>query len=429
MNDELDLDQKAVDELLATANKELSGLDTPPTTSTSPPEASEPAPPAQAIAPLPTKNSPRLFFRTLKQHLTKKIVLGIFLLFALVIGFSAYLGLKMADHHNASQPPLEKLTQLGITFEEKNLVTYAGRGDAEIVTAFLEAGMSANVVRPSDGWSPLIAACFYKRSDVVQLLLDQQATVNLQDKYGRTALMQATVMGAEDIVTLLLAYGANPNLQDVNGRTALMESYSKQYAQIAEILKNAGADPTLGPPKDVKLPPKLPFHPTKLQPVEEAPSPIAAESRLTVGKAGSIQIGMPLAELQKKYPSLTVREKYIDGTKKTIATLYINDQHNPTFELELSSGTLKLVSTISTDSEQFATDKQITVKSTVGDIRDQYTINDIKVINNSPFLVVKSIKMLFELDLSKDIIPTEWLATDDPTSIPSTTKIKRIVIY
>lgn len=434
MNNELELDQKAIDELLATANKELSaGLYSPASEIIAPRGSSiteELIAPLQAqqIA-LPIKDNLILFIMALKQHLTKKIVLAIFTLFALVIGIGAYLGYKMVDHNVASQTPLERLIQRGITFEEKHLVTYAGRGDKEIVNDFLNAGMSVNVVRVTDGWSPLISACFYKKSDIVKLLLDRQATVNLQDKYGKTALMQAAAMGAEDIVTMLLEYGANPNIQDNNGRTPLIEAYSKQHAKTSEILKSAGADPSLGPPKDSKLPPKLPLYPDKQLPVEELPSSIIQDNRLTLGKAGFIQIGMPLADIQKKYPSLTVSEKYVDGNKKSIATIYLNNKKNPSLELELSSGTLKLVSTISTYDEQFATDKQITIKSTVGDIRDQYTINDIKVINNSLFLVVKSMKMLFELDLSKGFIPTEWLNTGNPTSIPANTKIKRIVMY
>jgi len=138
---------------------------------------------------------------------------------------------------------------------------------------------------------------------------------------------------------------------------------------------------------------------------------------------------MSLADLQKKYPELTVTEKYVDGSKKTIATIFLNNRNLPSLEVELSRGTLKLVSTISIYDEKFSTDKQITIKSTVGDIRNQYTINDIKVIDNNLFLVVKSMKMLFELDLSKGFIPTEWLNTGNPTAIPDNTKIKRIVIY
>jgi len=433
MNNEQELDQAAIDELLATANKELSGLDAPDSETTAPQEpsiAEELIIPLQAQEIVPSiKNSPLPFIMILKQHLTKKIVLAIFILFAFVIGIGGYFGSTTADHTITAQTPLEKIIQRGITFEEKNFVIYAGRGDKEIVNAFLDAGMSVNVVRITDGWSPLISACFYKKSDIVQLLLDRQATINLQDRYGKTALMQATAMGAEDIVTMLLEYGANPNIQDNNGRTPLLEAYSKQYAKISEILKSAGAGSNSEPPKTSKAPPIPPSYPTKELLTESVPANITEENRLTVGAAGFVRIGMPLADLQKKYPSLTVSEKYVDGSKRTIATLYFNKQNNPSLELELSSGTLQLVSTISTYDEQFSTDKQITVKSTVGDIRDQYTINDIKVINNSLFLVVKSIKMLFELDLSKGFIPTEWLNTGNPTSIPANTKIKRIVIY
>ncbi|MBP2626773.1 MAG: Ankyrin repeat-containing protein [Firmicutes bacterium] len=431
MSNELELDQKAIDELLATANKELSGLVSPSTEITAPQEPSITEKLITPLQELPLKNSTQLFIMALKQHFTKKIALAIFLLFVLFISVGAFLGFKMANHNIvfASRTPLEKLIDLGITFEGKNFVAYAGRGDKEVVNAFLDAGMSVNAVRPTDGWSPLMSACFYKKSDIVELLLEKQATVNLQDKYGKTALIHATVMGAEDIVTMLLEYGANPNIQDNNGRTPLIEAYTKKYARISEILKSAGANPNVEPSKTLKIPPQPPLYPTKKLPIEALPDHIAQENHLTLGKAGFVQIGMPLADIQKKYPSLTVSEKYIDGNKKTIANIYFNNTNSPSLELELSSGTLKLVSTISIYDEQFSTDKQITIKSTVGDIRNQYTINDIKVINNSLFLVVKSIKMLFELDLSKGFVPTEWLNTGNPTSIPDNTNIKRIVIY
>jgi len=437
MRNELELDQKAIDELLATANKELLGQDALPSEITT---SQEPTITADVIAPLqavPTalpidmpiklslKNSTILFYTTLKQHLTKKIVLAIFCLLALFIGVGALLGYKLAGHNiaSASQTPLEKLIEMGIPFEEKTFVAYAGRGNKEIVNDFLEAGMSPNVVRVSDGWSPLMSACLYKKSDIVELLLAREATVNLQDKYGKTALMQATAMGAEDIVIMLLDHGANPNIQDNNGRTPLIEAYAKQHARISEILKNAGANSNIGSTKDLIL------YPTTEQPTQTSPANLTQENSLSVGKAGFVQIGMPLTDIQKNYPTLIVSEKYVDGSNKTIGNIYFNNQNNPSLELELSSGTLKLVSTISIYDAQFATDKQITTKSNVGDIRNQYTINDIKVINNSLFLVVKSIKMLFELDLNKGFIPTEWLNTGNLNSIPDNTKIKRIVIY
>ena len=192
--------------------------------------------------------------------------------------------------------------------------------------------------------------------------------------------------------------------------------------------ESAGANSTIKPPKTVKAPLSTPSI-TKELPIKALPATMNEKYRLTLGKVGFVKIGMSLSDIQKEYPSLTVSEKYVDGSKKAIATIHFNNQNSPSLELGLSSGTLHLISTISTYDEQFATDKQITIKSTVGDIRNQYTINDIKVIDHSLFLVVKSIKILFELDLSKGFIPTEWLNTGNITSIPSDTKIKRIVLY
>lgn len=433
MNNEIELDQKAIDELLATANQELSGLDTPRTEINKPQYRSATekliAPSQAQPTALPTKNAPLSLYKILKQHLTQKIALAIFCLFAFVIAIGALLGYQMAYHNSVAQTPLEKIIQQGITFEEKNFVTYAGFGDKEIVNAFVDAGMSVNVVRSSDGWSPLLSACFYKKTEIVKLLLERQSTVNLQDHYGKTALMQATTMGAEDIVIMLLEYGADPNIQDKNGRTALTEAYYKKQAKIAEILKNAGANPTIQPPKIVKDSSNPPETSTKQSPLAAVSTPAGEETLLSVGRAGFVQVGMSLADMQKKYPTLTVSEKYVDGAIKSIANIYLKDQNKPSLQLELSSGTLKLISTISIYDEKFSTDKQITIHSTVGDIRNQYTINDVKVIDNSLFLVVKSIKMLFELDLGKDFLPTEWLNTGNPNSIPSETKIKRIVIY
>ncbi|MBP2659137.1 MAG: Ankyrin repeat-containing protein, partial [Firmicutes bacterium] len=131
--------------------------------------------------------------------------------------------------------PLDKIVQQGITFEGKNLITYAGRGDEAIVLAFLDAGMDINTTRNTDGWTALTAASFYKKPEMVKLLLEKQAIVNVQDRSGKTPLMYAAAMGTEKITTLLLEAGANPNTQDKNGRTALMEAYSKQEAKIAEI--------------------------------------------------------------------------------------------------------------------------------------------------------------------------------------------------
>jgi|GEM_PF-679677 len=435
MNDEQGLDQQAIDSLLSDVSKELPELSVPETGTA---KAQAPSIPDQLVAPppeiqapqatLPAKNKFLFISKTLKEYATKKNVLVFLSLLIVVITSSAFLGYKNSQHSLESQDPLERITQRGITFEEKSFVNYAGRGDEAIVNAFLDAGMPVNVLRPTDGWSPLIAASFYKKTEVVKLLLEKQATVNLQDKYGKTALMQATAMGAEDIVKMLLEYGANPNLQDGIGRTALMEAYSKQQATIAEILKAAGADPAIQPTKPSATPPPLPATPKDL-PAIASPSSVGDETRLAVGKAGSVQIGMPLADIQKKYPTVTMSQKYVNGVKKTIATVYVNGPNNPSLELELSNSSLKLVSTISTSNDQFSTDKQISIKSTVGDIRNQYSISDVRVIDNVPYLLVRSMRMMFELDTTNQEALGNWLTTGEASAIPDDVKVKRIIIY
>lgn len=435
MNDQQGLDQQAIDDLLADASKSLPGLTPPEGDNTEPevPPVSDElvSPPPEETAPqtaLPAKNKFILFFKTLKQQITKKQVLTVVSLFLLVIGGSAFLGYKMTLQRITHLDPLEKIVQRGINFEEKNFVIYAGYGDKNIVNAFLDTGMSVDSLRATDGWSPLIAAAFYKKPEVVKILLEKEATVNLQDKYGKTALMQASAMGAEDIVTMLLNHGANPNLQDMNGRTALMEAYSKNQSKIAELLKAAGANPNIQPIKKSANPVIPPVTPKDL-PVAALPPGTNEESRLTVGKAGFVQIGMPLAEIQKKYPTVTLNQRYVNGVKKSVATVYLSGPDNPSLELELSNSNLKLVSTISAFDEKFSTDKQISIKSTVGEIRNQYSISDVKVIDNSLYLLVRSMRMLFELDIRREEILNEWLNTGNASAIPGDVKVKKIIIY
>jgi len=364
-----------------------------------------------------------------QQHLRKTIA-AVTLLFVLVIAVGGFLGYKREQQILTTPLSLERIIEMGITFEVKSLVAYAGRGDKDIVNAFLDAGMAINAPRSSDGWSALTAASFYKKPEIVQLLLEKHASVNIQDLNGKSPLMYAAAMGTEEIVTMLLEAGANPNIQDKNGRTALMEAYSKQEAKIAEILKNAGASTT--PPPTPKLEEST-ISPIKQLRKENTASPteslIAKEIRLTVGSAGLAQIGMPLEDLQKLYPTLILREEYINGNKIKTATVYLNGNAAPSLKIELSSGKIPLVSTINIYDSAFMTDKNITLNSTVGDIRNQYSLSEIRVIDNSLFLVVKSMRMLFELDMKNAAIPVEWLKTGNINAIPASTKITHMIMY
>ena len=412
------IDEAAIEELLAVANKELFA------------PQSEEAHADNDINQLSAERDKKnlVIAQILQQSHLKLKLLIIVLLFCSCIASGGYLGYQKGQQLLATPLPLDKIIKQGITFEEKNLVTYAGRGDKDVVIAFLDAGMDINAIRNTDGWTALTASSFYKKPDVVKLLLEKQATVNMQDTFGRTPLMYSAAMGAEEIVTMLLEAGANPNIQDNKGRTALMEAYSKQEAIIAEILKNAGAIHPLPTTTKIEERSAAPIK-SKIREeiISSSPSAIPEEIRLTTGRAGYVHIGMSLEDLQKIYPNLTLKEEYLNGSSERIATINL-DSSKPSLKLELSKGKIQLVSFINIYDARFSSDRNITLKSTVGDIRNQYFISDIRVIENSLYLVVKSMKMLFELDIN-DTSSIAWLENGDPNSIPPDTKITRIIMY
>lgn len=425
MDEEGVMNEAAIDELLAVANKELFA---PESTSAN----NEKIDPLSTIEDNlvkeipPTQKLPFLS-QLLQDAQIKKRFITILLLLCTCILTGGFWGYQAAQQAVEDTLSLDKMIQQGITFEGKNLITYAGRGNKPIVVAFLDAGMDINATRNTDGWTALTAASFYKQPEIVKLLLEKQALVNTQDRSGRTPLMYAAAVGTEEITTMLLEAGANPNMQDKNGRTALMEAYSKKEVTIAEILKNSGADPSFSTIIEKEAASDTLTSSTKKS--SPTSSSIPNEIRMTAHKVGLISIGMPLEDIKKIYPTLTLNEKYIDGNKKTIAAIYFENNSAPSLILELSKGKSQLVSIINVYDPRFKTDRNITLDSTVGDIRNQYSISEVQVIDHSLYLLVRSTKMLFELDINDPMIPINWTENGSPNSIPSDTKIKRVIMY
>ncbi|KAI9278721.1 hypothetical protein BDA99DRAFT_600336 [Phascolomyces articulosus] len=72
-----------------------------------------------------------------------------------------------------------------------------------------------------DGTTPLIYAACFGKTEVVQILLNAGAKVDVQDKRGWTALMWATTNNHSQVVELLLERGASSAAKSARGRTAL----------------------------------------------------------------------------------------------------------------------------------------------------------------------------------------------------------------
>ena len=118
----------------------------------------------------------------------------------------------------------------------------AGSGRLEMVKMLLNRGASVDLPT-SLGYTALMHAAHYGHLSTVMVLLKHSANPDLQDLGGQTALMEAAVMGQEACVQVLLRAKANTELLDNQGRTALQWAEIKGHAAVVEIIRQRGALP------------------------------------------------------------------------------------------------------------------------------------------------------------------------------------------
>jgi ankyrin repeat protein len=172
------------------------------------------------------------------------------------------------------------LHERGGEVEVQNLAGYtplmeaAEGGHTQIVEALLEMGANVNAKGNLRGRTALMIAVSKGYIDIVKLLLKHNAEVNLHEKaeykvrgirnfvgvgrdtmpmlepamdedalarLGRTALMEAALLGHHEILDLLLSAGADVNPRDEIGQTALILAADKDPSMVRELLEK-GAD-------------------------------------------------------------------------------------------------------------------------------------------------------------------------------------------
>ena len=120
----------------------------------------------------------------------------------------------------------------------------AMNGHFEIVKLLIEAGASVNI-QTNGGWTPLCGAAENGHFKVVQFLLQAGADVNMKDNHGATAVHYAASNGDHlDIVKLLLQEESinNVNVQDNNGKTELHWAAEKGHLELVHLLLAMGID-------------------------------------------------------------------------------------------------------------------------------------------------------------------------------------------
>ncbi|MEV6140396.1 ankyrin repeat domain-containing protein [Nocardia sp. NPDC051990] len=95
----------------------------------------------------------------------------------------------------------------------------ARHGDAEQLTAYLDAGVPVNLTN-NNGDTLLMLAAYHGHQDVVQVLLARDADPNRANDKGQTPLAGAVFKGETEILRALLAVGADPDAGTPSARAA-----------------------------------------------------------------------------------------------------------------------------------------------------------------------------------------------------------------
>ncbi|MCF4969584.1 ankyrin repeat domain-containing protein [Nostoc sp. CMAA1605] len=132
------------------------------------------------------------------------------------------------------------------------LMYAANYGHIQVIQSLLNAGADPNILSDSDdglgeGMTALmqVAGSFFagNRHEVVKLLVQAGADMNLRGLGGKTALMYAANNGSGYIesVKTLVNLGADLDVRDDDGNTVLMQVELSGHKKIADILRKAGA--------------------------------------------------------------------------------------------------------------------------------------------------------------------------------------------
>jgi serine/threonine protein kinase len=123
-----------------------------------------------------------------------------------------------------------------------SLYSVAEKGDVEAVKILLAFGADVNVKDQNNGRTPMSYAAGNGHSDVVKLLLQAGAEVDLPDEDGRTPMSYAAKNGHSHLVTSLLQTGAKVDAKDLRQRTPISHAAWNGHSDVVKLLLQAGAE-------------------------------------------------------------------------------------------------------------------------------------------------------------------------------------------
>ncbi|WP_172619686.1 ankyrin repeat domain-containing protein [Paenibacillus alvei] len=127
-----------------------------------------------------------------------------------------------------------------------NPLLYAGaEGKLDFLKAAIAAGADTTITNRYGGTALIPAADRGHVEIVRELLLNSDVDVNHINNLGWTALLEAIILGDggknhQEIVNLLIEHGADVNLADSSGVTPLQHAKKHGYQEMVDVLTNAG---------------------------------------------------------------------------------------------------------------------------------------------------------------------------------------------
>ncbi|KAJ6215397.1 hypothetical protein RDWZM_009897 [Blomia tropicalis] len=109
----------------------------------------------------------------------------------------------------------------------------------------LRGGYNIDLEKVDSKFTKLHKAVYLNNEDKVRQYLSMQTMkydVNSVDSANRTALHYAAVNGNGNIVTMLINHGAKVNIQDSDGRTPMIKAIECGHTNVLQLLMQSGAD-------------------------------------------------------------------------------------------------------------------------------------------------------------------------------------------
>ncbi|MBV9240451.1 MAG: ankyrin repeat domain-containing protein [Acidobacteria bacterium] len=133
---------------------------------------------------------------------------------------------------NAREDASKRITPMFLAVES---------GDIEVVQMLLNAGAKVNV-RSTSKETPLMRLESEATRELVEILIRSGAKVNVADDDGNTPLLRAAENSTSDAIAALIDAGADVNAANSDGETALMKAASRGDIQSVRALIFAGAN-------------------------------------------------------------------------------------------------------------------------------------------------------------------------------------------